>query len=1188
MNHMGRTILTNKVSRPRSVVAHSRTRQKPYKLPFKKTILASSIHGLALLFLLNTESFAQNTYDGEQTSLTSSSQVAGNLQQLFGADPLNGYVVTDAQGSILSSDAVVTIDYDKGAAPSFVIAGHNGLFESTQQAAATSNNVVTIKKGAINGDVYAGLVHNTPVITPIECLSLGKCDVRNNLDGFELTADANRIQYEAADSIMAQGSLNAGIVQTRQELAPVVGSHVTSAFAQAMVDSNNGTLSSTQNSILIKGEGNQFNDAVNAGLAEIYQSIAGIEAGHKASSNVTVFPKALNNRLLSNENTISIDAAKNTVKGDLNAGQASIKQVLGDFISADFSGANTRANADTRDNHLTANSNTISLVEGQNTIQGSLNAGVGLIDIQYGASHAGPNANGTVQHEHSVYTNQVTANQNSIRLNSDQNTISGDLNAGAVKISTAYGDAFGGGAGNTLKVNPTTRRNELSSHENKIQLSGNHNAIQGSLNAGQAVISQAHGQISGKGLATGNSHFDSNTAVSDRNTIEIRGNQNTIHGNVNAGVARMDYAFKSMDEQAQGSGYMNNNTVHSNENVIRIYGKQNTIKGDIIAGYAGAKVSLGDVNNVEKYHTQIANMEADANRNKINLLGSSSLGGSIYGGYASLDLGEPDELQGTFTFKVDTGNDLNANHNTINIGGKHTMDNKDGHIYGGYLAYSTADGKAYRPKKYDTFTGNTLNYGNLKPISIGTIGNFQTYNFMLNPEFGNTDTALITADHIIMGANEDNFSGRVKGASDVFVKAIYSGEVLETGTEFILMQGAISGEGQGHPSEGLKQIQQGISLLYDVETKVDQDNGKVTATIVSGHKKPDPKPDPDPDPKPDPDPDPKPDPDPDPKPDPDPDPKPDPGPTVNPQLKSLLEANLSGLMLLTRGADNIAYNTFHVITEQNRHKGLVPFIQASGHHSRYKSGSHIDADGALLTLGFSYQDEQLAGAAFIESGTANYDSYNSFARAAKVHGKGDNRYYGLGLYGQYGFENGVYVDGSLRGGRLRTDYSTNDIRNAATDEAVDYKVKGSYVSAHIGTGYVFQWQDSNQLDVSLKYLWTQTSSHDVVITGDPIHFDRLKSNRIRFNAENSHTLNTDWAFLSGLGFEYEFDGKANGTTYGRYDIDEASVRGFTTIATLGARYQPESNKRLAVDFKGNGYVGKRQGGSVTLKVQYAF
>jgi len=457
----------------------------------------------------------------------------------------------------------------------------------------------------------------------------------------------------------------------------------------------------------------------------------------------------------------------------------------------------------------------------------------------------------------------------------------------------------------------------------------------------------------------------------------------------------------------------------------------------------------------------------------------------------------------------------------------------------------------YKPETYDVFSGNTLNYANRTPITIKEIGNFQTYNFTLSPELGNTGTALIKADTVILGANEDNISNGSTTASDVYVTGIHSGKLVATGTEFILMKGDnLEGEGTGHSSQGV--AQQGISLLYDVETIVDKANNQVIAKILSGHDGPDEE------------------------------------PKVNPQLKSLLEGNLAGLMLLTRSADHLAYNTFSAITEQNRKKGLVPFVQMSGHHARYNSGSHIDANGGLLTAGISFQNENLTLAIFSENGWADYDSHNSFANADKVDASGDNRFNGGGIYAQYNFANGLYTDASFRGGRLRTTYDTDDIRNAATGEAAHYKASGDYLSAHLGLGYQFQINSQNQYDLNLKYLWTGTDAHDLTVAGDPIHFDKLNSHRLRINGENSYQFNPNWSLLVGTGLEYEFDGKAEGTTYRVFSINAPSVEGLTATGSLGVRYQPVSNKNLTIDFKGHGYLGERDGGGALLHMQYAF
>lgn len=110
----------------------------------------------------------------------------------------------------------------------------------------------------------------------------------------------------------------------------------------------------------------------------------------------------------------------------------------------------------------------------------------------------------------------------------------------------------------------------------------------------------------------------------------------------------------------------------------------------------------------------------------------------------------------------------------------------------------------------------------------------------------------------------------------------------------------------------------------------------------------------------------------------------------------------------------------------------------------------------------------------------------------------------------------------------------------------------------------------------------------IFLAGDPLYFNRMTSQRVTLNAENEYQMNPEIALLSGLGYEYEFDGKAKGTTYDIFNIDEPSVKGSTGIATLGVRYQPTQYKDLTIDLKGSGYFGKREGGSALLKVDYKF
>ena len=162
------------------------------------------------------------------------------------------------------------------------------------------------------------------------------------------------------------------------------------------------------------------------------------------------------------------------------------------------------------------------------------------------------------------------------------------------------------------------------------------------------------------------------------------------------------------------------------------------------------------------------------------------------------------------------------------------------------------------------------------------------------------------------------------------------------------------------------------------------------------------------------------------------------------------------------------------------------------------------------------------------------------------------------------------------------------MRNAVTGERAQYDLSSNYYGLRLKGGYVLDWNSQNEVDLSAQYAWAGTESQNLIIAGDPIHFDKLNSHRLRLNAENSHQMNSDLSVLTGLGYEYEFDAKASGTTYGRFNIDEPSAKGNTGIATVGLRYKPNQYKNLNIDLKGSGYFGRREGASALVKVDYKF
>lgn len=310
---------------------------------------------------------------------------------------------------------------------------------------------------------------------------------------------------------------------------------------------------------------------------------------------------------------------------------------------------------------------------------------------------------------------------------------------------------------------------------------------------------------------------------------------------------------------------------------------------------------------------------------------------------------------------------------------------------------------------------------------------------------------------------------------------------------------------------------------------------------------------------------------------------------LNPQTKSFVEGRLAGLALLNQGADMVAdqgMSSAMAAVDQLEGRTTL-FGTVAGSSNRYDTGSKIDLDGFGVMVGAARREGQAAGAAFIETGWGNYDSYNTFNNAPSVHGDGNTKYYGVGVLGRYDFKNGLYLDGSARIGKTKTDFTGKNFYNTDGERA-HYNSKVTYVSAHAGLGYILPVNELTKLDLSAKYLWTRQGSDSVNIGGDPINFDSENSHRTRLMAKVLRQVTPQLNISGALGYEYEFDGKARATAYRIYQIDEPSLKGGTGIGEIGLEYKPQTNQRLSLEAKLTGYVGQRDGIGGLFRMNYRF
>ena len=149
-----------------------------------------------------------------------------------------------------------------------------------------------------------------------------------------------------------------------------------------------------------------------------------------------------------------------------------------------------------------------------------------------------------------------------------------------------------------------------------------------------------------------------------------------------------------------------------------------------------------------------------------------------------------------------------------------------------------------------------------------------------------------------------------------------------------------------------------------------------------------------------------------------------------------------------------------------------------------------------------------------------------------------------------------------------------------------YNVHASYYGAHVGVGKVFAYDGGRSLDVFGKYFYTRRDSADFTAGIDRYSLDSVASSLLRIGARHG-SKDKKWNWYGGLAYEYEFDGKAEGTVNGTA-IRSASIRGSSVRGELGMRMNATKTNPWQTDISLYGYGGKHRGFGGNVNVAYMF
>ena len=304
------------------------------------------------------------------------------------------------------------------------------------------------------------------------------------------------------------------------------------------------------------------------------------------------------------------------------------------------------------------------------------------------------------------------------------------------------------------------------------------------------------------------------------------------------------------------------------------------------------------------------------------------------------------------------------------------------------------------------------------------------------------------------------------------------------------------------------------------------------------------------------------------------------------QTKLVAENRAVATAFINQGTDLIS-DSLDVISRDGNY-GVKTFAAVHGNRSKYDVNSDLKINGWSTIVGVGNENEHngddFSWGVFYENGSGNYRTFNSFNNEF-FRGDGSLVYNGGGIAARYENAHGVYTEGSLRAGMLKSEM-TNALRDGEGNN-YGYKSESEYYGAHIGVGQIISLTESSDLDVYGKFFHTYTQGDSFDVDGDKFEFDGIGSDRLRVGVRITTNKANKFSTYYGLAYEYEFNGDAKMRAAG-INAPEQSLQGSGYMAELGFNYQPTPESPWNFDLNMRGYAGEREGATFNVQATYTF
>ena len=309
---------------------------------------------------------------------------------------------------------------------------------------------------------------------------------------------------------------------------------------------------------------------------------------------------------------------------------------------------------------------------------------------------------------------------------------------------------------------------------------------------------------------------------------------------------------------------------------------------------------------------------------------------------------------------------------------------------------------------------------------------------------------------------------------------------------------------------------------------------------------------------------------------------------VSDETHNAVMAMEAGMALLAAGSEHVGNAMDGLGLAANAGAdGTSTAASVGGGAAHYETGSHVKSHtwNAAVAVGRNHETKKgsLEYGIFGEYGKSSYTLHSDAGR-----GDGDGHYAGGGLLARWTNKHNVYAEASFRLGRMRD--TASDILHDAAGNGYGYDVHANYFGAHVGIGQLTNYRNGRRLDVYGKYFYTRREGVSFDAGADHYDLDSVSSSLLRIGARYGTTVKR-WNWYGGLAFEYEFDGKSEGTvsTIGNSAaIRAASVKGGSVRGEIGLRMDATKDNPWKADIAIYGYGGKHRGFGGNVTVAYTF